>query len=431
MMPSPALGAAVPTARPTVRPSARPAVAIRRPALWAALVVSLAVTLTLSACGEKQDKTKSGQREPVTVGVLTLKTQEQALSTELPGRTVAVEAADVRPQVSGIIRQRLFQEGETVKAGQALYQIDARTYEVAVASAKAVLAKAQAASKLASLNFKRHADLVKQQAVSQQAFEESQAAVQQTAAELAAAQAALDQAQINVAYTRIVAPIGGRVGLSNTTLGALVTANQTMALTQITQLDPMHVDITQSSTEVLRLQREMAAGHVARQASGAAQVRIVLEDGSVYPHTATLKFEGVNVNTSTGAITLRALVPNPARVLLPGMYVRARLAVGVVPDALLVPQQAVKRELSGKASVLVVTPDSKVERRLIEVGEAVGQDWRVTGGVKAGDAVVIDGLQRIKPGDTVKAVNAVSAVNAMDAAQAASSSSSSSASAAR
>lgn len=431
MMPSPALGAAVPTARLTVRPSARPAVAIRRPALWAALVVSLAVTLTLSACGEKQDKTKSGQREPVTVGVLTLKTQEQALSTELPGRTVAVEAADVRPQVSGIIRQRLFQEGETVKAGQALYQIDARTYEVAVASAKAVLAKAQAASKLASLNFKRHADLVKQQAVSQQAFEESQAAVQQTAAELAAAQAALDQAQINVAYTRIVAPIGGRVGLSNTTLGALVTANQTMALTQITQLDPMHVDITQSSTEVLRLQREMAAGHVARQASGAAQVHIVLEDGSVYPHAATLKFEGVNVNTSTGAITLRALVPNPDRVLLPGMYVRARLAVGVVPDALLVPQQAVKRELSGKASVLVVTPDSKVERRLIEVGEAVGQDWRVTGGVKAGDAVVIDGLQRIKPGDTVKAVNAVSAVNAMDAAQAASSSSSSSASAAR
>lgn len=427
MMPSPALGAAVPTARLTVRPSARPAVAIRRPALWAALVVSLAVTLTLSACGEKQDKTKSGQREPVTVGVLTLKTQEQALSTELPGRTVAVEAADVRPQVSGIIRQRLFQEGETVKAGQALYQIDARTYEVAVASAKAVLAKAQAASKLASLNFKRHADLVKQQAVSQQAFEESQAAVQQTAAELAAAQAALDQAQINVAYTRIVAPIGGRVGLSNTTLGALVTANQTMALTQITQLDPMHVDITQSSTEVLRLQREMAAGHVARQASGAAQVHIVLEDGSVYPHAATLKFEGVNVNTSTGAITLRALVPNPDRVLLPGMYVRARLAVGVVPDALLVPQQAVKRELSGKASVLVVTPDSKVERRLIEVGEAVGQDWRVTGGVKAGDAVVIDGLQRIKPGDTVKAVNAVSAVNAMDAAQAASSSSSASA----
>ena len=422
MMPSPALGAAVPTARPTVRPSARPAVAIRRPALWAALMVSLAVTLTLSACGEKQDKTKSGQREPVTVGVLTLKIQEQALSTELPGRTVAVEAADVRPQVSGIIRQRLFKEGETVKAGQPLYQIDARTYEVAVASAKAVLAKAQAATKLASLNFKRHADLVKQQAVSQQAFEESQAAVQQTAAELAAAQAALDQAQINVAYTRIVAPIGGRVGLSNTTLGALVTANQTMALTQITQLDPMHVDITQSSTEVLRLQREMAAGHVERHASGAAQVRIVLEDGSVYPHTATLKFEGVNVNTSTGAITLRALVPNPDRVLLPGMYVRARLAVGVVPDALLVPQQAVKRELSGKASVLVVTPDSKVERRLIEVGEAVGQDWRVTGGVKAGDAVVIDGLQRIKPGDTVKAVNAVNAGNAMNAAQAASAS---------
>lgn len=393
-MPFPAFGAAT---RPL-----RPSIAAPRPALWLALVTAL----TMSACGGKADEAKAGKKEPTTVGVLVLKAEAQALSTELPGRTVAVQAADVRPQVSGIIRQRLFNEGETVKAGQPLYQIDARTYEVAVASAKAAAAKAQAAARLAELNFKRNADLVKQQAVSQQVFEESQAAVQQTAAEWSAAQAALAQAQINLDYTRIVAPIGGRVGLSNITLGALVTANQTAALTQITQLDPMHVDITQSSTEVLRLQRDLAAGHFERHPSGAAQVRIVLEDGSVYPHAATLKFEGVNVNTSTGAITLRALVPNPDRVLLPGMYVRARLATGLVPDALLVPQQAVKRELSGKASVLVVTPDNKVERRLIEAAEAVGAHWRVTRGVKAGDAIVVDGLQRIKPGDQVKTVNA-------------------------
>ena len=381
--------------------SARPAPIYARPALWLALWAAL----TMSACGDQADEAKPGKKEPTTVGVLVLKAEAQALTTELPGRTVAVQAADVRPQVSGIIRQRLFNEGETVKAGQALYQIDARTYEVAVASAKAAQAKAQAAARLAALNFKRNADLVKQQAVSQQVFEESQAAVQQTAAELSAAQAALAQAQINLDYTRIVAPIGGRVGLSDVTLGALVTANQAAALTQITQLDPMHVDITQSSTEVLRLQRDLAAGHFERLPSGAAQVRIVLEDGSVYPHAATLKFEGVNVNTSTGAITLRAQVPNPDRVLLPGMYVRASLTTGLVPNALLVPQQAVKRELSGKASVLVVTPDSKVEHRPIEVAEAVGQHWRVRSGVKAGEAIVMDGLQRIKPGDTVKTVN--------------------------
>ena len=342
-----------------------------RPALWLALLT----TLTLTACGDKANEAKPGQKEPATVGVLVLKAESQSLSTELPGRTVAVQAADVRPQVSGIIRQRLFNEGDTVKAGQ------------------------------------RHADLVKQQAVSQQVFEESQAAMRQTAADLAAAQAALAQAQINLDYTRIVAPIGGRVGLSSITLGALVTANQTAALTQITQLDPMHVDITQSSTDVLRLQRELAAGHFERHPSGAAQVRIVLEDGSVYPHAATLKFEGVNVNTSTGAITLRAQVPNPDKVLLPGMYVRARLATGLVPDALLVPQQALKRELSGKASVLVVNADQKVERRPVGLAEAVGQRWRVTSGLKAGEALVVDGFQRIKPGDTVKTVDASKAVS--------------------
>ncbi len=388
-------------ARRTLAPMPASASATPEPLLW----VVLALALSLTACGDKKDSAKPGQREPATVGVLTVKAQAQALSTELPGRTVAVQAADVRPQVSGIVRQRLFQEGETVRAGQPLYQIDARPYDVAVASAKANVAKAQASARLAALNFKRNGDLVKQQAISQQAFEESQTAVHQPAAELSAAQAALAQAQINLDYTRIVAPIGGRVGLSNITLGALVTANQAGALTQITQLDPMHVDITQSSTELLRLQRELAAGHFERHPSGAAQVRIILEDGSLYPHAATLKFEGVNVNTSTGAVTLRALVPNPDRVLLPGMYVRARLATGVVPNALLVPQQAVKRELSGKASVLVVTPSGKVERRQIDAVEAVGQHWRVSRGLTAGDVIVVDGLQRVKPGDAVKTVD--------------------------
>lgn len=389
----------------------RHSTAVPRLVLWLALASALA----LSACGNQADERKPGQKEPTTVGVLVLKAEAQALSTELPGRTVAVQAADVRPQVSGIIRQRLFNEGDTVKAGQVLYQIDAKTYEVAVASAKAAVAKAQAAAKLAELNHQRNADLVKQQAVSQQVFEESQTALRQTAAELAAAQAALAQAQINLDYTRIVAPIGGRVGLSSITLGALVTANQAAALTQITQLDPMHVDITQSSTEVLRLQRELAAGHFERHPSGAAQVRIVLEDGSVYSHPATLKFEGVNVNPSTGAITLRALVPNPNRVLLPGMYVRARLATGLVPDALLVPQQALKRELSGKASVMVVNAENKVERRPVELAEAVGQRWRVISGLKAGEALVVDGFQRIKPGDAVKTVDASDKVGAVAA----------------
>lgn len=382
-------------------PLSPPSTTISGPAWW----VSMALVLTLTACGGQKDDAKSGKREAPTVGVLTLQAEAQALSSELPGRTVAVQAADVRPQVGGIVRERLFKEGDMVKAGQALYQIDARPYQVAVESAKATVAKAQASARLAALNLQRNGDLVKQQAISQQAFEESQATAQQTAAELAAAQAALAQAQINLDYTRIVAPIGGRVGLSSITLGALVTANQAAALTQITQLDPMHVDITQSSTEVMRLQRELAAGHFERKPSGAAEVRIVLEDGSLYPHAASLKFEGVNVNPSTGAITLRALVPNPDRALLPGMYVRARLATGVVPQALLVPQQAVKRELSGKASVLVVS-QGKVERRQIETVEAVGTHWRVSEGVKAGDVIVVDGLQRVKPGDAVKTVDA-------------------------
>lgn len=383
---------------PLTSPSAH---AMFRPARW----VSMALALSLAACSGQKEDTKSGKREAPTVGVLTLKAEAQALSSELPGRTVAVQSADVRPQVSGIVRERLFKEGDMVKAGQALYQIDARPYQVAVESAKANVAKAQASARLAALNLQRNGDLVKQQAISQQAFEESQASAQQTAAELAAAQAALAQAQINLDYTRIVAPIGGRVGLSSITLGALVTANQATALTQITQLDPMHVDITQSSTEVMRLQRELAAGQFERNPSGAAEVRIVLEDGSVYAHAASLKFEGVNVNPSTGAITLRAQVPNPDRTLLPGMYVRARLATGVVPHALLVPQQAVKRELSGKASVLVVS-EGKVERRQIEAVEAVGTHWRVSEGVKAGDVIVVDGLQRVKPGDAVKTVDA-------------------------
>lgn len=370
------------------------------------LLLTLMTALAFSACGGKDDAPQAAQRGPTVVGVVVLKSQSQALSTELAGRTVAVQAADVRPQVSGIIRQRLFQEGATVKAGDALYQIDAKSYEAALASAKATFAKAQAAARLAQLNYTRNADLVKQQAISQQVYEESNSAVQQTAAEVAAAQAAMEQAQINLGYTRIVAPIGGRVGLSNVTLGALVTANQADALTQITQLDPMHIDVTQSTTELLRLRKELAAGHFERNKGGSAQARVVLEDGSVYPHPATLQFEGVNVNTSTGAITLRAVVPNPDRVLLPGMYVRARLDTGVVPDALLVPQRAVKRELGGKASVFVVNADNKVERRMIEVGEALGHDWLVTQGVKGGDAIIIDGLQRIKAGDTVKTVDA-------------------------
>ena len=372
---------------------------------WQTWLLGLALTAPLVACYDQSASLNTkAAAQPIKVGVITLQTQAQTLSSTLPGRTSAFMSAEIRPQINGIVQKRLFTEGAMVKAGQALYQIDPAPYEVAEASAKAAVAKAQAQARSAALNAQRAAELVAIDAISRQAYEESQASAQQTAADVAAAQAALAGARINLKYTRISAPIAGRTGLSSVTPGALVTANQAGVLTTIAQLDPMYIDIPQSSTEVLALQRELAQGRFERinQADGAAiPITVQLEDGSDYPHAGRLQFTGVQVNPSTGAVTLRAVVPNPDGILLPGMFVQTLLPTGVSSAALLLPQQAVTRDIAGKASVLLATSDNKVERRPVELGRAIGNQWLVSAGVAAGEVVIVDGFQRIKVGDTV------------------------------
>ncbi|WP_348682746.1 efflux RND transporter periplasmic adaptor subunit [Acidovorax soli] len=366
--------------------------------LASATLVGLA--LLLGACSDKAPPV--APKGPAEVGVVTLRPERQTVTTELPGRTSAYLSAEIRPQVGGIVQQRLFTEGAQVKAGQPLYQLDASSYQVALASAEASLAKAQANVGTAEVNARRNAELVKIDAVSRQVHDDSQAALVQTRSDLAVARAALDNARINLGYTRIKAPIAGRTTTSTVTPGALVTANQAAALTTISQLDPLYVDVTQSSTEVLRLKSDLARGRIQKNGQAEAPITLQLEDGSRYPHTGKLQFAGVSVNPGTGAVTLRAVVPNPDGLLMPGMYVRAVLETGINAQALLVPQQGVNRDTAGNASVLLVTADDKIERRKITVETAVGNRWLVGSGLAAGDRVVVDGFQRIKPGDTVK-----------------------------
>ena len=369
---------------------------------WRALplVLALALTGALAACSDKAAPAPD-KAAPAKVGVITVQSESQTLTSALPGRTSAFMSAEIRPQISGIVQKRLFTEGTTVKAGPALYQIDPAPYQVAEASAKAALAKAQAQARTAQVNAQRNAELVQIDAISRQAYEESQASAQQSASDVAVAQAALQAARINLGYTRITAPIAGRTSLSTVTPGALVTANQAGVLTTIAQIDPVYVDITQSSTDLLQLKRELAQGRFERVGEGAARITLQLEDGSTYPHAGRLQFTGVNVNPSTGAVTLRAVVPNPDGVLMPGMYVQTLLPTGVSSDALLLPQQAVTRDIAGKASALLVNAEHKVERRPIEVDRAIGNRWMVSAGVAPGDTVIVDGFQRIKVGDTV------------------------------
>ena len=369
-----------------------------------ALLPALALCAALVACSDHQASAgKAAQPTgPTAVGTVQIQAQRYTASTDLPGRVSAFLQAEIRPQISGIVQKRLFTEGALVKAGQPLYQIDAASYEALQASARAGLAKAQAQARTAEVNARRNAELVKIDAISRQAAEESQATAQQSASDVAVAQAALRSATINVDYTRIRAPISGRTGLSAVTAGALVTANQTTALTTVQQLDPVYVDVTQSSTELLALRRELEQGRFERAGTqDAARVRILLEDGSAYPLPGRLQFSGLTVNPGTGAVLLRAVVPNPDGVLLPGMYVQAQLTTGVAADALFVPQQAVTRDIAGKPSVLLVNAERKVERRAIVVDHAVGSRWLVTDGLAPGDEVIVDGFQRIKVGDAV------------------------------
>ncbi|QOX80398.1 efflux RND transporter periplasmic adaptor subunit [Trichlorobacter lovleyi] len=369
--------------------------------MTAAIVV--AVGFMTTACSKKQAAMPPSG--PPEVGVITVQPQRVALTTELSGRTAPHLIAEVRPQVGGIIKKRLFTEGSDVKAGQVLYQIDPASYEAAHASARASQARAEATLGMVRLKAERYQDLVKIKAVSQQDNDDAQAALKQAEADLAAAKAAVETARINLAYTKITAPISGRIGRSSITDGALVTANQATALATIQKLDTMYVDVTQSSAELLRLKQTLASGVLKKDtATAQARVKLVLEDGSPYPLTGTLKFSEVTVDQSTGSITLRAVFPNPKQVLLPGMFVRAVLEEGLNEQAMLVPQRGVTRNPKGDAVVMMVSAEEKVEPRVIQVVRTVGENWLVSGGLKPGDRVILEGLQKARPGTPVKAV---------------------------
>lgn len=360
----------------------------------------LSVTL-LAACGQSDDK-KGPPKVTPEVGVVQIAPGAQPIVNELPGRTNARMIAEIRPQVSGILQERTFVEGANVKAGDVLYRIDPAIYQAEVASAQAALEKAEANLKSIQVKAERYAELLKINAVSKQDHDDAQASQKQAQADIALAKAALDTARINLGYTRITAPISGRVETSVVTPGALVTANQTAALTTVQQLDPIYVDVTQPSSELLRLKRELASGKLKRVGSDEARIKVLLEDGSVYPHAGRLKFSGVTVNPTSGAVTLRAVVPNPEGLLLPGMYVRAQLEEAVDEAAILVPQQSVTRTAKGDAIVLVVNAQNKVEQRPVDVSRAVGSQWMVDAGLAAGDRVIVEGFQKIKVGDEVK-----------------------------
>ena len=360
-------------------------------------------SLILTGCNDSQSAVNTAPKDPE-VGVVTLALQSTTLKSELAGRTAAQMVAQIRPQVGGIVQKRAFTEGAMVKAGELLYQIDPASYQSTQASAKASLARAEATAASARLKAKRQADLFAIEAISQQDNEDAQTALQQAEADVASARAALETATINLERTRIVSPIAGRVEASTVTPGALVTANQETALTTVQQLDPIYVDIPQSSLEVLQLRKALASGSL-KSEGDAARIQLVLEDGCTYAHEGKLQFAGVTVNTTTGAVTLRALVPNPEHLLMPGMYVRAHLDKGTDPEALLVPQPAIGRDNTGKATALVVNAENKVEQRKVVVAEAIGSNWRVTDGLKAGERVIVEGSGKVRPGQSVRVVD--------------------------
>ncbi len=373
-----------------------------------AALIAVAGGVVLTACeGQKPPaQAQAPQNAAVEVGVVEVKPRRVALTTELSGRTSPYLIAEVRPQVSGIIQKRQFEEGGDVKAGQSLYQIDPATYQAAYDSAKAALAKSEASLISTRLRAERYKELVAIKAVSQQDYDDAVAAQKQGEADVLANKAAVETARINLEYTKVVSPIGGRIGKSAVTPGALVTANQGTAMTTVQQLDPIYVDVTQSSTQLLRLKREFESGRLKVSAGGNARVGLLLEDGTLYPQMGELKFSDVTVDQSTGAITLRAVFPNPKKLLLPGMYVRAVLEEGVDENAVLVPQEGVSRDHKGDAVAMVVGADGKVESRTLLTNRAMGNMWLVDSGLRAGDKVIVEGLQKIRPGAPVKPVPA-------------------------
>lgn len=367
----------------------------------------LAVVLTLLAAGcdeapSRATAAQSAAPPPVAVTVMTLRRAEVPVTTLLPGRTAPLRVAEVRPQVGGVLQQRLFTEGEQVAAGQPLFQIAAAPFEAAVQRAEAALARAEAAERAATGIANRYRTLARAQAVSEQNLENAEATLRQTRADVASARAALETARIDLGYTEVKSPIAGRTGRANITVGALVTGSQAAPLVTVAQLDPIYVDLTQPSARLLQQRRDVQSGALRRDSADRAVVRLLLEDGSEYPHAGEVQFSEVIVDQGTGSVTLRAIFPNPDQMLLPGMFVRARVEEGITDQALLVPQRAVLRTPRGEPMAFVVNGENVVEQRVLRASRAVGNDWLVTGGLNPGDRVVLEGLQRIRAGARVQ-----------------------------
>jgi len=341
---------------------------------------------------------------PPQVGIVTLVSERVALTSELPGRTAAFRVAEVRPQVSGLLNKRRFEEGADVRAGDLLYEIDPAPYEAAVEHAEAALAMAEAELPAARARAERLRGLASIHAVGSQDVEDAEAAMLRAEASVAASRAALRSARINLEWTPIKAPITGRTGRSSVTEGALVTAYQPVPLVTIQQLDPIYVDVPQSSAELLRLRRVLSSGTLTRESESAGRVRLVLEDGTPYAHEGTLKFQDVTVDPMTGSVMLRMVFPNPLHDLLPGMFVRAIVEEGVDEDAILAPQQGVSRDSRGNAVALVLGADEKVEARTLQLGRALGNRWHVESGLAPGDRLIVDGLQNVRPGVSVEGI---------------------------
>jgi membrane fusion protein (multidrug efflux system) len=375
------------------RPRRPSLVLFAAPCLWA-----------LCACEPASGPAEGGGgRPPPEVGVVTIEPQRTVLTVDLPGRTRPFAVSEVRPQVSGILKQRLFEEGSRVEAGQPLYQIDDTLYRASVDSAEAQLQNARAALATAKLRAERYASLRQEKSISQQDYDDAQTALEQARATVAQQEASLAMARINLGYTRITAPISGRIGRSFLTQGALVTANQDEALATIQTLDPIYVDINESSTDHASLRK--AADNGRGSADGiTARVTLTLDDGTPYPHEGTLQFSEVVVDPTTGSVTLRAEFPNPEAMLLPGMFVRATIVTGVVSDALLVPQRGISRDGRGNATALIVDDDSVVRLRTLTVRQTVASSWLVTAGIEPGDRVIVEGLQFVRVGQAVNAL---------------------------
>lgn len=363
----------------------------------------LASSILLASCGDaEQASSGAGQQQQMTVGIVTIASRSVDLTTTLPGRASAFRVAEVRPQVNGIMKERLFEEGSMVTAGQQLYQIDAAMYQAELASAEAEIARAKAAVKASKSRFERSKGLLNDKAISQQDFDEAEAAYLQAEAQLKVAEANLSRAQLNLEYTRVKAPISGRIGRSQLTEGALLSVGQAQALTTITQLDPIYVDIAQSTSDYLKLQAAITDGRIVTDDDNRAEVTVrVGEDGN-YSTTGELLFNEVTVDPQTSAITLRARLENANHSILPGMYVRAEVGTGALQNAILAPQTGVTRDPRGRAIAFIVNEKGEVEQRYLTVERTVGSDWVVTDGLNVGDQVIVEGLQKIQPGMPVK-----------------------------